>query len=173
MTLGKWIGFLCGTVLAIGGISVASAEDYVIAAQTCVPDHTTLQNDEYQANVSLSQKTGITGQSQFYCPIPDEADSFIGNVFATFANTDSGGSYLTTVHLKRIDKDTGSVSLVDSIASNPFGNHTADVFVADDSWDVTLDYAEYYYFLELEIDRPSSPLYTPKIYGIRLTSDNP
>ena len=154
--------------------ATAMADEYVIAAETCVPDHTTLQGDEYTSNVSLAQKTGITGTSQFYCPLPIGSMTYLGHVYATFANTSgSDAVYETTVHLKRINKSTGGISTLKSLTSDSWGSKETSVYVADDLWDVTLDYSSYYYVLELELKRPTSPAYTPKIYGIRITSNNP
>jgi hypothetical protein len=154
--------------------TTAMAEEYVIAAETCVPDHTTLQGDEYTSNVSLAQKTGITGTSQFYCPLPIGSMTYLGHVYATFANTSgSDAVYETNVHLKRISKSTGAISTLKTLSSASWGSKETSVYVADDIWNVTLDYSLYYYVLELELIRPTSPLYTPKIYGIRITPNNP
>lgn len=159
------MGLLCSLLSA----STALA-DYSVAANTCVPDATTINTINYVQTTSVFHDTGESGtRIQLRCMVPRNVGT-VTSMSVTMANVDGNATYQVKVHFKRIAKLTGAETVVNSatLDSDDYSPSTAAVVERNlNITDHALDYGSYYYFIEIEVYR-SGTTYTPKVYGVTL-----
>ena len=182
--------FLCAALL-VGplwerlpvGAQVADAQlragihfDWSMPATGCPATDEAIQQNLYQATAGFVRfRPGKSGRIILRCGVTPGDIDVISQLRLTWKNTDglgpTGGQGHVVAQLKRINKTNGNWAVVGGIAigSDSYPTGTPDVFTGLSTYSPhTMDFAKYFYYVEISIRRPPGSDLDPLVYGVAL-----
>jgi hypothetical protein len=152
---------LCATLIVLATARLASAGEYDVTGQTCVPDDATLLADSYVNTLSpdpfLRWTSNPSGTITLHCAIPDNVVSptHLELYYLNNTNCIACGNDVIRVSYEKMSKTYGVVTTVSTLTGHgctPINGLCAISTSFSDAYDP----AQWVYFLKVELVRTNA-----------------